>query len=127
MTLETDKQNGWYKCSSCDEPVKPVFWGKDNNWNGFTLKQVNYGLYFKIYGGYAEFFDTNFDAFNDEQPLEVLLCHSCSVKVMKIIDPKLTQKGGHPSINEDGTNCCDWSFVPESMKNQTNKEGKFNE
>lgn len=123
MTLETNKENGWYKCSSCDEPVKPVFWGKDGNWNGFSLKQVDSGLYFKIYGGYDEFFDT----VGDTQPLEVLLCHSCSVKVMKVIDPKVTQKGGHQSINEDGTNCCDWSFVPENIKNQTNKEGEFNE
>ena len=112
MTLETNNGNGWYKCSSCGEAVKPVFWGKNNAWNGFSLKQVDSGMYFKIYGGYAEFFDT----VDDGEPLEVLLCHTCSVKVMEIIDPKITQIGGHPTINEDGTKCCKWGWTVEEGK-----------
>ena len=119
MTLEINEQNGWYKCSSCGEPLEPVFWGSNSNWTGFSLKQVDSGLYFKIYGGYAEFFDT----VEDQVPLEVALCHTCSVKVMEIIDPKVTQKGGHPTINEDGTQCCKWGWVPEKEK-QSDKENK---
>jgi DNA-directed RNA polymerase subunit RPC12/RpoP len=107
MTLEINEQNGWYKCSSCGEPLEPVFWGGNINWTGFSLKQVNSGMYFKIYGGYAEFFDT----IDGDNPLEVALCHDCSVKVMEIIDPNFTQTGGHPTINPDNTPCCKWCWL----------------
>lgn len=116
MTLQTDEKTGWYKCSSCGEPLLPVFWGKDTKWSGFSLKQVDSGLYFKIYGGYAEFFDT----IDEMEPLEVALCHSCSVKVMKIIDPSLTQKGGHPTLNTDNTKCCDWSWTQNELISEEN-------
>lgn len=110
MTLETNEINGWHKCSSCGEAVKPVFWGKTSEWTGFSLKQVDSGLYFKIHGGYAEFFDT----VEEKDALEVLLCHTCSVIVMNIIDPKRTQKGGHHTINSDGTLCCDWAWKEDN-------------
>lgn len=104
MTLEINKTNNSYKCSSCGEPLKPVF-------EDFS-KQIDDGLFFQIYGGYGEFFDT----VDGDNPLQVALCHDCSVKVMEIIDPNLTQKDGHPTINPDNTPCCKWCWLIPSEK-----------
>jgi len=98
-----------YVCTSCSEEIIPVF--EQFPFQDDKLWQIDNGLSFDIFGGYGEFFDT----IGEKDRLKISLCHSCAVKVMKIVDPNLTQKGGHYTINSDGSRCCEWCFTDKDI------------
>lgn len=105
------------KCVSCKNETEPVCPG-----HGYDT-QISEGLYFKIFGGYGEFFESTPNGENQltEEPLEVLLCHDCSVKVMEIVDPDVTQWGGHYTLLDNNERCCKWCWTKEDVQNKTNE------
>lgn len=101
-------------CTTCNQELKPVF--KNFPFTEGRLLQIDSGISFAIYGGYGEFFDSPFEKDGYEEPNEFNLCHNCTVKVFEILDPKLKFKGGHPTVNEDGSKCCKWAWTKEEVE-----------
>lgn len=99
------------KCTTCNQELKSVF--EHIPFSQQKLLQIDSGISFVIHGGYGEFFDSPFEKDGYEESSEFNLCHDCSVKLFEILDPKLKFKGGHPTINKDGTKCCKWSWTFE--------------
>ena len=102
------------KCTTCNQKLKSVF--EHIPFSQQKLLQIDSGISFIIHGGYGEFFDSPFEKDGYEEPSEFNLCHDCSVKVFEILDPKLRFKGGHPTINEDGSKCCKWAWTKEEVE-----------
>lgn len=104
------------QCVSCKSETETVFGSSYKN-------QIDDGLYFEIPGGYGMFFDSISSEENKlfDEPMKVLLCHNCSVKVMEIVDPEVKKWGGHPTLLENNKRCCKWCWTQKDIQNKTNE------
>lgn len=110
-------------CTSCNEQLTPVFYTLNNNPLGWTdLLQIDSGMSFEIHGGYGEFIDA--DQLQEKEKFQFNICHDCSVKIMKILDPSIKFAGNHFTINDDDTRCCKWCWTKEDILMDTNEENE---
>jgi hypothetical protein len=84
------------KCTGCHSDL--------DIWNGTNIVG---GVDFHLSCGYGEFSDT--------LSMNVNLCHNCSVKLFKIIDPDFNLWDSHPTFHQSkDERCCRWAWLPKN-------------
>jgi hypothetical protein len=92
------------KCTGCNDDL--VLWGEAN---------IVGGVDFHLSCGYSEF--------SDMLSMNVNLCHDCSVRLFRIIDPHYKLLNSHPTMSRsENKRCCKWAILPKYRFNSVTKK-----
>lgn len=96
-------------CSRCFKEVPETSINPDTPEAGATLALFGY------YNGF-------YDPFESDELVKLDICHSCVLELIQWL--KLSQEqlqkfsGGHPTLNQDNTACCEYSWIPVYENNK---------